>query len=59
MCQASLRYLAAVTRKLLRVSLVVAMKKQKQAYPIDQGTEIGKDGKGSHGGERYRGRGST
>ena len=57
MCQASLKSLAAMTRKLLRVSPVMAM--MKQAYPTNRGTEIGEGGKGSHGGERYHGRGST
>jgi len=58
MCQvgASLRSTAAMTRKLLQVSPVASMRKQ--AYPTDQATEIGEDGKGSRGGERYRGRGS-
>jgi hypothetical protein len=58
MCQAraSLRSPAAMTRKLLQLSPVVATRKQ--AYPTDQAGEIGEGGKGSRGGERYRGRGS-
>jgi hypothetical protein len=53
---ANLRSTAAMTRKLLKLSPVRAMRKQ--ANCTDQAAGMGEDNKGSHGGERYRGRGS-